>query len=133
MDSIQVYKANDLIPEIQLQELKVNASFRNSTVSYNLVETEKKTINFHKNNINVQVNHPGAFTEILPVLITENDLISMNEERSNIQTLKGSFSINTSEKNEIVLKVFESDLGNKKCRVIRISAKNKLSYEFVFN
>ncbi len=133
IDSIQVYEASDLIPELLFQELEVNAPFRSSTLSYNLGENGKKIITFHKNKINVQVNHSGAFTEILPVLISEDDLITINGGQIKIETSKGSFLINTSEKDGIVLKDFETDLGNKLCKVIDISAKSKLSYEFVFD
>ncbi|HSH20791.1 MAG TPA: hypothetical protein VLA03_10075 [Draconibacterium sp.] len=131
-DSIQVYEANDLIPELQLQEIEAGAQFENSTVNYNLGETGKKIITFHENKIVVQVNHTGAFSEILPVLISENDLISINGGQIKIETRKGSLSIHTSEKDGIVLKDFETDLGNKECKIIEISAKNKLSYEFIF-
>lgn len=132
MDSLQVYEASDLIQELLFQEFEVNTPFKSSIVSYNLGENGKKIVKFGKDKIQVEVNHSGAFTEILPVLISENDLITINGGEIKIETGKGSFSINTSEKDGIKIKDFETDLENKKCKVIDISAKNKLTYEFVF-
>lgn len=44
----------------------------------------------------------------------------------------GSFSIYTSEKDEIEIEDFETNLSDKKCKVINISAQNGLSYEIEF-
>jgi hypothetical protein len=101
-------------------------------VSYKLGENGEKIITFDLSKIKVQVNHSGAFTEILPILVSENDLITINGGQIKIEANKGTFSIYTSEKDGIKIKDFETDLENKKCKVVEISAKNKLTYEFIF-
>jgi len=57
---------------------------------------------------------------------------SKTDEASWGTKASGSVLINSSEKDEIKLKNFESNLENKKCKVIEISTKNRLIYEFVF-
>jgi hypothetical protein len=131
-DSAQVYEASDLIPETILEKIVAGESFKSSGVSYKLGENGKKIVTFDLSNIEVQVNHSGAFTEILPILISENDLITINGGQIKIEANKGTFSIYTSEKDGIKIKDFETDLENKKCKVVEISAINKLSYEFAF-
>lgn len=132
IDSLQVYEASDLMPEVVLQELEVNKPFKSSTLSYKLGKNGTKTITLDKEKIQIEVNHSGPFKELLPVLIAENDLITINDGQIRIETNKGSFFINLSEKDGIEIKDFENDLENKKCKVINIPAKDKLSYEFVF-
>jgi len=132
MDSLQVFEASDLMPELQIQELQVNKPFKSSTVSYNLGENGKKIITFHPNKINVRIQHPGTFVEILPVLIFDDDVISVNGGQIKIEKQKGSFTILTSGKGGIAIKDYETDLRDKKCKVINILAKNSLSYEMIF-
>jgi hypothetical protein len=132
MDSLQVYEASDLNPELLIQEFEVNEPFRSSKVSYKLGKNGRKIVKLGKDKIQVEVFHSGTFTEILPILISENDLITINGGQIKIETRKGTFSINTSEKDGIKIKDFETDLENKKCKVVEISAKNKLTYEFIF-
>jgi hypothetical protein len=132
MDSAQVYEANDLFPEVMLQELEVNKPFESTTVSYNLGKNGIKTITFDKGKISVKVEHSGTFNELLPLLVFDDDLISVNDNQIRIETSKGSFRINLSANKDIEIEGFETDLENKKCKVINISAKDRLSYEFIF-
>lgn len=130
--AVQVYEASDLIPETMFHQIETDEPFKASTVKYNLAEAGKKTITFDKSKIRVEIAYPGTFTEILPVLTSDADEISVNNGQILIKTAEGSVLISSSEKDRIKLKDFESDLGNKKCRVIEISTKNRLIYEFIF-
>jgi hypothetical protein len=133
IDSLQVYEARDLIPEVMPPQLESDQPFQVITFSYNLAENGKKTVTLDKENIRVEVNHTGVFTEILPVLNSEDDVISIKGGQIQIETHVGSLLIISSEKDGITLKDFETELGNKKCKVIEISSENRLTYEFVFN
>jgi hypothetical protein len=132
MDSVQVYEARDVLPELYLEEMEAGKSFKSSEISYALGKNGNKTITFNANNIKVQVSHSGFFKEILPVVVSTDDVISVNGGQIKIETKSGTFVITTSEKEGILLKEFESDLEHKTCKIVEISAKNKLSYEFVF-
>jgi ligand-binding sensor protein len=52
----------------------------------------------------------------LPILISENDVISVIRGQIIFETQKGSFAILTSEKEGIEIKDFEADLRNKNVR-----------------
>lgn len=132
MDSLQVYEAGDLIPETMFDQLEPNAQFKESTLSYSLDENGKKMIIFDDDKIRVKVNHSRSFTEILPMLISDDDSISIGGGQIEIETSSGSLLINASENDGIVTKDFEADLLNKKCKVIEISAEGRLIYDFVF-
>lgn len=131
-DAIQVYEASDLWPEKMMNDSEANQPFRSSVIKYKLAGNGEKTIVFHENKINVEVDHPGSFKEILPLLISEDDLISVNDGQVHIQTPNGSFEIHSSEKNTIEIKDHQEDLGKKRCKVIEIDASDRLTYEFVF-
>jgi hypothetical protein len=115
-----------------LHEQDVYKPFKNSTLSYKLGNLGTKKVTFNSDKIKVEVEHSGAFNEILPVLISEDDLISETEGQIRIETKNGSFSILSSEKGDITIKDFETDLLDKKCKMINISAQNRLSYEIHF-
>lgn len=132
VDSMQCYEAQDLIPKVMPQELEVNKQFKSTTASYNLGENGEKTITFEKNKIGVEVEHSEAFNELLPLLVFDDDLISVNDNQIRVETPKGSYRINLSINNGIKIEDFETDLENKNCRVINISAQNRLKYEFIF-
>jgi len=132
IDSLQVYEASDLMAEIMPLPSESNMPFRVTAFSYDLAKNGKKKVTFAEDNIRVEVNHSGAFTEILPVLLSGDDVISIDSGQILIETPGGSLMIISSEKNGIVTKAFETDLANKKCKVIEISARDRLVYQFVF-
>ena len=133
IDSLQVYEASDLIPEKMMQQSEPGEPFRSSMLHYNLAGTGGKTITFYEDKISVEVRHSGAFTEILPLLIADDDLISIDGGNIHIKTPSGSILISASENDGIVTRDFETDLPDKNCKVIEILAKGSLTYEFVFH
>jgi hypothetical protein len=78
------------------------------------------------------VNHPGSFTEILPLLLSEEDEISVNRGQIKLQTKQGMIVIHTSVKDAISVTEYKDDLNGKRCQVIHIAANNSISYEFEF-
>jgi len=131
LDSTLVYEAYDLLTDSHVQEVRPNKPFKSSSVRYKLGMHGKKSITFYKNKIKVEVIHPGDFDELVPLLISEGDSYTKNDGRIKILTSKGSFAINTSGDNDIEIKNFEADLREKDCKVITISGRNKLTYEFI--
>jgi hypothetical protein len=131
-DSLQVYEASDLMPDIKPHHLESGLPFKGTTVSYDLAENGKKIVTFDNGSIRVEVNHTRAFTEILPVLTSDRDVISINDGQIQLETQEGSLAINVSKNDGIILKDFETDLESKKCKVIEISASHRLIYQFVF-
>jgi len=131
-DSLQVYEASDLIAEIKPHQLESSLPFQLTTFSYDLAENGKKKVTFDNGSIRVEVNHTGAFTEILPVLTSDKDVISIKDGQIQLETQEGSLAIDVSKNDGIILKDFETDLDSKKCKVIEISASHRLIYHFVF-
>lgn len=131
-DSLQVYEASNLWAEISPRQLETKQPFQETSFSYELGENGQKTITFNENKIMVEVAHAGAFMEILPILISHDSLISVNNHEIQYHSPSGSIIIKTSGTDSIAAKDFESQLAHKKCKVIEISAREKLSYQFIF-
>jgi len=127
----QVYEAGDLFPESMMQELEANQPFKPASIKYKLGNHGEKKVTFLQNKIRIEVNHSGPFNEILPLLISDDDQITVNDGRIMVQTQNGSFVIHSSEKENVEIKDYEADLRLKKCKVITISAIGRLMYEFV--
>ncbi len=130
-DADQVYEAGDLFPESMLHELEANKPFKPASIKYKLGNNGEKKVTFLQNKIRVEVNHSGPFNEILPLLISDDDQITVNDCKIMVQTQNGSFVIHSSEKENVEIKNYEADLQLKKCKVITISAIGRLMYEFV--
>lgn len=127
-----VYEAGDLFPESMIQALEANTPFQPSEVTYKLGNNGEKKITFHTDRITVEVNHTGSFKEYLPILIPEEDVISADDGRILVQTQYGSFVIHSSEKESVEIKDYEADLRLRRCKVIVISARDRLNYELDF-
>jgi hypothetical protein len=102
-------------------------------LNYPLGETGTKSILFTENNIKVMVSHRGNFTEILPLLVSPEDELIVEKNQVKIKNNDGVVIIQISKNNQIQSFDFDTDLNQKKCRVVEISANNQLEYEFVFN
>jgi hypothetical protein len=101
-------------------------------LNYPLGETGSKTILFAENSIKVKVSHRGNFTEILPLLITSESELLVDKNQVKIKNNDGEVIIQISKNSQVQTFDFDTDLTQKKCRVVEISAGNQLEYEFVF-
>lgn len=135
----QVYEAEDLIPQFKLDNqiwkpVEGNNDLANGefVVTYNLGDNGKKTIHFKENKIVVQVEYSGNFTEILPLLISENDVLTANDNQITLQNEHVKLAINFTNSSNQKHSAYKSDLIEKKVQVFEISASDKLVYELVF-
>jgi hypothetical protein len=80
----------------------------------------------------VKIEHPGEFTEILPLLVSPNDKLILDENQILLKCEKGNLIIQLSGVTSIHSKDFETDLIKKKCRVIEVKTSKNLSYEILF-
>jgi hypothetical protein len=135
----QVYEAKDLFPEFKINGRTFNPDEGNHdmtdgnlTVSYKLGEKGIKIIQFKEDKIVVKVSHKGGFTELLPLLMSDQDslnisntkiLLKRNDELLTI-SVKGSTSIKTVD--------FQTTLPDKRCKVINIESAGELEYEADF-
>jgi hypothetical protein len=101
-------------------------------LNYPLGETGSKSIIFAENSIKVKIIHRGNFIETLPLLITSESEILVDKNQIKIKNNNGEVIIQISKTNQIQSFDFDTDLKQKKCRVVEISASKQLEYEFVF-
>lgn len=136
---VKVYESIDLFPVFKMNdeeftpgEGKQDLAGGILSVSYDLGKEGKKIIIFNMDKITVQVIHGGKFTEVLPLLISDKDSLTISSRQIKLQrnnsivliNLKGSIQVNSSP--------FKTDLAEKKCEVIDILAQGKLEYEISF-
>jgi len=138
-DSIQVFEARDLMAEFKSDSKKVDLQPGNTNLNSEYLEIQyalgskgKKQIKFNKDKIQIEVKYPGDFTEILPLLITPNDEIILHPNKIELNNKPGNLVISMSGNQGIQTKNFETELYDKNCKVIEISAHNRLTYEIIF-
>lgn len=139
-DMKNVYEASDLIPEIKLNGklFKPDTGIRNfekneMVVSYKLGNMGQKEIQFLNDKIKIEVKHSGNFTEIIPLLVSENEKLTVSTNQILIETPNQKIQINIVGANDIKQVIEETDLSLKKCQVIELSATNNVRYEIVFD
>jgi hypothetical protein len=123
-----LYNSQKYVPDEGNTDLKPG-SFE---LNYPLGETGTKNILFTENSIKVKVTHRGSFIEILPLLITSESELLVEKDQVVIKNNEGKVVIRFSKNSQIQTYDFETDLIQKICRVVEISASNQLEYEFVF-
>ncbi len=131
-----VYEASDLYPEFIVERKQWvpepgenDPACNEFEVHYALGEKGNKKLLFKEDKIIVQVEHPGKFTELIPLLVDLNDSLTIGDN----QVKLGNMIINISEASGINTTLFDADLNEKNCKVIEISASGNLKYEIYFN
>jgi hypothetical protein len=131
-----VYEGSDLHPEFIVDGKQYIPEAGNHDlagsefeVRYVLRDKGKKKLVFGEDKIIIQIEHPGNFTELVPLLAGADDDLAI----ANRQVKLANMIINISGASEIKTTLFDTDLYKKKCKVIEISASGKLKYEIYFN
>lgn len=131
-----VYEASDLYPEFMIdgkpwipEEGNRDVSGSEFEVQYALGDKGKKKLVFGEDKIIIQIEHPGKFTEIIPLLVGLNDSLIIY----NNQVKLGNMIIDISGTSGIKTTLFDTDLDEKKCKIIEIIASGNLKYGLYFN
>ena len=131
-----VYEASDLNPEFLTdgkqwipEAGKNDLTCNEFEVRYLLGNKGKKKLAFGEDKIIIQIEHPGNFTELVPLLAGADDELAI----ANKQVKLANMIINISGASGIKTTLFDTDLNEKKCKVIEISASGFLKYEIYFN
>jgi len=130
-----VYEAEDLFPEYTidgkkwiLEPGKNDIRCSEFQVQYALGGKGQKKLVFSEDIINIQIDHQGKFTELVPILAGSDDELTITDGQvklaNMIINISGAFEINTES--------FNTDLTEKNCKVIKISASGTLKYEIYF-
>ncbi len=131
-----VYEASDLHPDFIVDGKPWIPEVGNRDISggvfevrYPLGDKGKKKLVFGEDNIVIKVEHPGKFSELIPLLVEIDERLTID----NNQVKLGNMIIDISGASEIKTIFFETDLNEKKCKIIEISASGNLKYEIYFN
>ena len=131
-----VYEASDLNPEFLTdgkqwipEAGKNDLTCNEFEVRYLLGNKGKKKLAFGEDKIIIQIEHPGNFTELVPLLAGADDELAIADK----QVKLANMIINISGASGIKTTLFDTDLNEKKCKVIEISASGFLKYEIYFN
>ena len=83
---------------------------------------------FEEDKIIIQIEHPGKFTELIPLLEGSNNELIVDENQVKLANMIIDI-ISASGINAIP---FDTDLNEKNCKVVEISASGYLRYEIYF-
>jgi hypothetical protein len=135
----QVYEASDVNATFLVEgQSWVPAPGSNSidgslTVQYSLASSGKKIIQFNSDNIHIDIQHKGDFTEVIPLLIENGNEVTVNDEAITLQTQNGKMIIEISARADAILLSEQADSkGGKQCRVVEITSKGALTYSIRF-
>ncbi len=131
-----VYESSDLFPDFFVDGKPWIPEGGNQNpegsvfeVRYALGDQGKKELIFGRDKILIRVEHPGEFSEILPLLARTDEPPAMSTRR----ILLGNMAIDISGAEDIKTTWFDTDLNEKNCNVIEIRASGNLTYEIYFN
>lgn len=101
------------------------------TVSYPLGAMGKKFIVFHDQAIEVTVQHPGRFTEYIPLLLNSTDSVSIvSPGKVTLKKAGGSIDILFDTTAQPMLKETTLKSGIQRVVVLQLAANDKLGYSF---
>lgn len=131
----QVYEASDVTASFYVNdnewkpgpgENDVEGSFR---ISYPLSSSGKKSVTFSLNSIEVNVDHKGSFTEVIPILVDEETTVQRRSNRVMLTKSGATMElvVNVSSQIELLSAPIKIP-GEKSCRVIEIKSNGRLNY-----
>ena len=101
------------------------------TVSYSLGSTGKKSIVFRDKTIEVAIQHPGHFTEYIPLLLNSTDEASIvSAGKATLKKAGGIINISYDANATAHLKETTLKSGQQKVMVLIIESSDKLNYTF---
>jgi hypothetical protein len=138
-DSSQVYEASDVINSFSVNDNPwtpapgsngVEGSLR---ISYPLGQSGSKSIRFEENSIEVEIQHTGDFTEMIPLLTENGAMVEVNTKSIMLRTQVGTMTIRAASPIRIALRQLPINIeGSKECRIAEIYGSGKLTYSIHF-
>jgi hypothetical protein len=101
-------------------------------VTYPLKTRGTKTISFNEDNISVDVQYNGKFREILPILLKQNEVITISGKIITVIKNGMTIHINTNA-SKIESKITSYACGSNKVYAVTLEASDMLSYSFNFS
>lgn len=102
-------------------------------ISYPLAKQGEKTVRFEGNRITVDVEHPGAFSECIPLLKGAADQIEVTDNRVVVRRGKSELAVTFDHsKGKPVLTETETAVVAKRVVTVLVNAADRLSYTLSF-
>jgi hypothetical protein len=135
----QVFEASNIFPTILIDGKAWKegsgiheVSSKSLVIKYRLGDKGEKTIHFGDDKISVEVNFPGVFTEIVPLMVSANEQLIVEKNKARLSSDFKTLQLLMQNANSISKKKFDEDLGIKTCIVLEVKAKDHLSYTISF-
>lgn len=135
----QVFEASDIFPTILVdgktwkEESGIHdLSSKSLVMKYGLGDRGEKIIRFEDDKISVEVNCPGAFTEIIPLMVSANEHLKVDQSKVQLSSDTKTMQLKMQNAISISKKKFDENLGIKSCTVLQVNAKDHLTYTFDF-
>ena len=134
-----VAEADNLFPELKQQYKTIQIGEGNIDLDTKPVElvyglkNGKKIVVFEEDRIVVKIQNTGNFTEVLPLLVSPYDKFTVLKNQVTVQNERGKCTILLKNANAAESVLFETDLYQKNCKVVNVSASDFLTYEIMFN
>lgn len=138
-DMQQVYEAKDLdveflldgsqiVPEVGLKE----PEWGELEVNYSIADVGKKRITFHDDGIAISIQHKGAFHEIIPLVLEDNQ--SLDTDAEEIRFEKNGKQVVLSADNEVSISRQNQayEVSGYQLVIIEVEARDNLTYHFGF-
>jgi hypothetical protein len=104
------------------------------TVNYSLGTTGKKSIVFKEKAIEVSIQHAGPFTEYIPLLLGESDVLEITSPgKAILKKQDGTITILFDESAKASLKKMNNKVGKQQVTTLIIEGSDQLKYSFNMN
>jgi hypothetical protein len=104
------------------------------TVNYPLGTTGKKSITFREKAIELTVQHPGPFTEYIPLLLAQTDSIDIaSPGKAILKKQDGTITIQFDKAAKASLKRTNMKVGKQQVTTLIIESNDQLTYSFNMN
>jgi len=134
-----VYEADSFMPEITVngEPFVPTAGIHDLpdgevVFVYALGDVGQKTVRFAEDHIEVMVNHPGAFSEHLPLLCREGDALTTTDDQILLKREEGAMMVSCSGDVEIAVSATDVSHGPFQLNQAVISAQGQLTYKITF-
>jgi hypothetical protein len=138
-DSLQAYEASDVINSFIVNNNPwtpapgSNSVEGSLSISYPLAQSGSKSILFEENSIQVEIEHAGEFTEIIPLLIQNGAMMEVNNKSILLKTQRGMMTLRATAPINIAVRSIPNNIkGSKECRIAEIYGRGKLTYSIHF-
>jgi len=136
----QVYEASTFHPEVSVDNhvITTQAGVRDLPqgvvmFQYRLGDQGQKKVTFDEKEIRVEIQHPGRFDEILPILVSDYECMVVTSRHITIPEYGGHFRIDLESENATIGWESKGFIAGKALCGITVRCQDRLTYRFCFD